>query len=77
MLDVANEAAFSPDAEVIAAAALRAASTTLTDAWAVDTLRAIAAELESAASAPPEPNDLSHMSNEEFQALCPQGYHGL
>lgn len=23
------------------------------------------------------PNDLSHLSDEEFNALCPQGYHAL
>jgi len=26
---------------------------------------------------PPSPNDLSHLSEAEFQALCPQGYHGV
>ena len=25
---------------------------------------------------PLEPNDLSHLSDEEFMALCPQGFHG-
>ena len=25
---------------------------------------------------PLEPNDLSHLSDEEFIALCPQGFHG-
>jgi hypothetical protein len=25
---------------------------------------------------PLEPNDLSHLSDEEFLALCPQGFHG-
>ena len=25
----------------------------------------------------PPPNDLSHLSDDEFQALCPQGYHGV
>jgi hypothetical protein len=24
----------------------------------------------------PTPNDLSHLSDEEFNALCPQGFHG-
>lgn len=27
-------------------------------------------------TAPLEPNDLSHLSDEEFVALCPQGFHG-
>jgi len=26
---------------------------------------------------PPPPNDLSHLSDDEFRALCPQGYHGV
>ena len=25
---------------------------------------------------PLEPNDLSHLCDEEFMALCPQGFHG-
>ena len=27
-------------------------------------------------TSPLEPNDLSHLSDEEFLALCPQGFHG-
>ena len=27
-------------------------------------------------TSPLEPNDLSHLSDEDFMALCPQGFHG-
>lgn len=62
-------------------AALRAAADGVQHHWdgmeCVDHLQAIAAELEGATPDPLEPNDLSHLSEEEFLALAPQGYHGV
>lgn len=40
-------------------------------------LLTIAAELEGGTRNPLEPNDLSHLSDEEFHALAPQGFHGV
>ena len=46
--------------------------------WQIrDQFLAIAVELEGTTRDPLEPNDLSHLSDEEFKALAPQGYHGL
>ena len=39
--------------------------------------RARAALAEPQVEGPPPPNDLSHLSEAEFQTLCPQGYHGV
>ena len=35
------------------------------------------AQVRSSLGDAPPPNDLSHLSDDEFQALCPQGYHGV
>lgn len=74
-------------ADEIATVALRAATdqavplvlTVYNDdlTYARHQLLAIAAELEGTTRDPLEPNDLSHLSDEEFKALAPQGFHGL
>lgn len=78
-----------PTMDDIAAAVLWAVSEGIEHHWdgaeCVDHLQALAAELngtdygelEGGTPDPLKPRDLSHLSEEEFLVLAPQGYHGV